>query len=408
MTATIAPDARRTRSRTGRSRPTGRRPQNQNNPAPLTEDDVLVDVRGILDIRDNNGFVRTDGYLPGPDDVYVSSGLIKRYGLRRGDEIVGAVREGETGNKANPLVRLDSVNGADPESARRRPEFYDLTPLFPQERLRLETDARNLTARVIDLVMPIGKGQRALIVAPPKAGKTMILQNIANAISRNNPEVHLMVVLVDERPEEVTDMQRSVQGEVIASTFDRHPSDHKAAAELAVGRAQRLVERGQDVVILLDNLTRLGRAYNNDASNSGRILSGGIDAAALYPPKRILGAARNVENGGSLTIIAAALVETGSTGDTVIFEEFKGTGNAELKLDRRLAEKRVFPAIDLDSSGTRKEDILLAPDELVIIQKLRRVLASRDSQGLELLLQKLRETRSNVEFLMQISGTTSL
>jgi transcription termination factor Rho len=408
MTSTIAPEARRTRSRTGRSRTTGRRPQNQN-PAPVTEDDVLVDVRGILDVRDNHGFVRTDGYLPGPDDVYVAAGLIKRYGLRRGDEIVGAVREGETGNKANPLVRLDTVNGTDPEQARRRPEFYDLTPLFPQERLRLETDANNLTTRVIDLVMPLGKGQRALIVAPPKAGKTMILQNIANAISRNNPEVHLMVVLVDERPEEVTDMQRSVKGEVIASTFDRPPSDHKAAAELAVERAKRLVERGQDVVILLDNITRLGRAYNNDAPTSGRILSGGIDASALYPPKRILGAARNIENGGSLTIIAAALVETGSNGDTVIFEEFKGTGNAELKLDRKLAEKRVFPAIDLDSSSTRKEDILLAPDELVIIQKLRRVLASRDSQqGLELLLQKLRGSRSNVEFLMQITGSTSI
>jgi len=408
MTSTVAPEARRTRSRTGRSRTTGRRPQNSS-PAPLTDDDVLVEVSGILDLRDNHGFVRTDGYLPGPDDVYVAAGLIKRHGLRRGDEIVGAVREGETGNKANPLVRLDSVNGADPEQARRRPEFYDLTPLFPQERLRLETDASNLTARVIDLVMPLGKGQRALIVAPPKAGKTMILQNIANAISRNNPEVHLMVLLVDERPEEVTDMQRSVKGEVIASTFDRPPSDHKAAAELAVERAKRLVERGQDVVILLDNITRLGRAYNNDSPASGRILSGGIDASALYPPKRILGAARNIENGGSLTIIAAALVETGSNGDTVIFEEFKGTGNAELKLDRKLAEKRGFPAIDLDSSSTRKEDILLAPDELVIIQKLRRVLASRDpQQGLELLLQKLRTSRSNVEFLMQITGTTSL
>jgi len=410
MTATVASDTRRTRSRTGRSRPTGRRNQNQNqNPPPLTDDDVLVPVSGILDLRDNHGFVRTEGYLPSPDDVYVAAGMIKRYGLRRGDEIAGVVREDDGGARANPLVRLDTVNGGDPELAKRRPEFYDLTPLFPQERLRLETDAHNLTTRIIDLVMPIGKGQRALIVAPPKAGKTMILQSIANAIARNNPEVHLMVVLVDERPEEVTDMQRSVKGEVIASTFDRHPSDHKTVAELAVERAKRLVERGQDVVILLDSITRLGRAYNNDASSSGRILTGGIDSAALYPPKRLLGAARNIEGGGSLTIIAAALVETGSAGDTVIFEEFKGTGNAELKLDRRLAEKRMFPAIDLDASGTRKEDILLAPDELVIIQKLRRVLSSRDSQqGMDLLLQKLRESRSNVEFLRQITGTTAI
>ena len=337
----------------------GREPQ-------VNEDDVLVPVAGILDVLDNYAFVRTTGYLSGPNDVYVSMSQVKKYGLRRGDAVTGAVRaaprEGsgdQRRDKYNPLVRLDTINGMEPEEARRRPEFYKLTPLYPQERLRLETEPHILTTRVIDLVMPIGKGQRALIVSPPKAGKTMVLQAIANAITHNNPECHLMVVLVDERPEEVTDMQRSVKGEVIASTFDRPPQDHTTVAELAIERAKRLVELGHDVVVLLDSVTRLGRSYNLAAPASGRIMSGGIDSTALYPPKRFLGAARNIENGGSLTILATALVETGSMMDTVIFEEFKGTGNAELKLDRKIADKRVFPAIDIDPSGTRKEEILL-------------------------------------------------
>ncbi|WP_420837356.1 transcription termination factor Rho [Blastococcus litoris] len=376
----------------------------------VSEDDVLLPVAGILDVLDNYAFVRTSGYLTGPNDVYVSLSQVRRYGLRRGDAITGAVRqprEGERKDKYNALVRLDTVNGLDPEQAKRRPEFTKLTPLYPQERLRLETEAHVLTTRVIDLVMPIGKGQRALIVSPPKAGKTMVLQSLANAITTNNPECHLMVVLVDERPEEVTDMQRSVKGEVIASTFDRPPSDHTTVAELSIERAKRLVEMGHDVVVLLDSITRLGRAYNLAAPASGRILSGGVDSTALYPPKRFLGAARNIENGGSLTIIASALVETGSTMDTVIFEEFKGTGNAEIKLDRRLADKRVFPAVDVNASGTRKEEILMNPDELAIVIKLRRVLAALEpQQALELLLDKLKKTRNNVEFLMQIQKTT--
>ncbi|MDP9406940.1 MAG: transcription termination factor Rho, partial [Actinomycetota bacterium] len=383
----------------------------------LADDDVLVPVAGILDLQDNYAFVRTSGYLPGSNDVYVSLAQVRKHGLRRGDAVTGAVRQPKDGeqpqgqgarrDKFNALVRLDSVNGTTPDDARKRPDFTKLTPLYPQDRLRLETEANVLTTRVIDLVMPLGKGQRALIVSPPKAGKTMVLQAIANAITMNNPECHLMVVLVDERPEEVTDMQRSVKGEVIASTFDRHPSDHTAVAELSIERAKRLVELGHDVVVLLDSITRLGRAYNLAAPASGRILSGGVDSAALYPPKRFLGAARNIENGGSLTIIATALVETGSAGDTVIFEEFKGTGNAELKLDRKLADKRIFPSIDVDASGTRKEEILLAPEELAIVLKLRRVLHALDmNQAMELLLSKMKETRSNVEFLMQIQKTT--
>jgi len=323
---------------------------------------------------------------------------------------VRAARDGEasTRQKFNALVRLDSVNGQDPELAKDRPEFTKLTPLYPNKRLRLETEPHILTTRIIDLVMPVGKGQRALIVSPPKAGKTSILQAVANAITTNNPEVHLMVVLVDERPEEVTDMQRSVKGEVIASTFDRPPADHTMVAELSIERAKRLVEMGRDVVVLLDSITRLGRAYNLAAPASGRILSGGVDSTALFPPKRFLGAARNIENGGSLTIFASALVETGSAGDTVIFEEFKGTGNAELKLDRRIADKRIFPAIDVDQSSTRKEDLLLSPDELAITVKLRRVLSALDSQqALELLLDRLRKTKSNVEFLMQVAKTTN-
>ncbi|MGK5114352.1 transcription termination factor Rho [Geodermatophilus sp. CPCC 205506] len=390
-------------------RPNGRERFEPNEPT-VSEDDVLLPVAGILDVLDNYAFVRTSGYLTGPNDVYVSLSQVRRYGLRRGDAITGAVRqprEGERKDKYNALVRLDTVNGLDPEQARQRPEFTKLTPLYPQERLRLETEPHQLTTRVIDLVMPIGKGQRALIVSPPKAGKTMVLQSIANAITTNNPECHLMVVLVDERPEEVTDMQRSVKGEVIASTFDRPPSDHTTVAELSIERAKRLVEMGHDVVVLLDSITRLGRAYNLAAPASGRILSGGVDSTALYPPKRFLGAARNIENGGSLTIIASALVETGSTMDTVIFEEFKGTGNAEIKLDRRLADKRVFPAVDVNASGTRKEEILMSPDELAIVIKLRRVLAALEpQQALELLLDKLRKTRNNIEFLMQIQKTT--
>ncbi|HEX5739980.1 MAG TPA: transcription termination factor Rho [Pilimelia sp.] len=381
--------------------------------APVTEEELLLPVAGILDVLDNYAFVRTTGYLSGPNDVYVAMSQVKKYGLRRGDAVTGAVRAGRDGgegnrrDKYNPLVRLDTINGMEPEEARRRPEFYKLTPLYPQERLRLESEPHVLTTRVIDLTMPIGKGQRALIVSPPKAGKTMVLQAIANAITHNNPECHLMVVLVDERPEEVTDMQRSVKGEVIASTFDRPPSDHTTVAELAIERAKRLVELGHDVVVLLDSITRLGRAYNLAAPASGRILSGGIDSTALYPPKRFLGAARNIENGGSLTIIATALVETGSAMDNVIFEEFKGTGNAELKLDRKIADKRIFPAIDIHPSGTRKEEILLANEEQVIIHKLRKVLHSLDSQAaLELLLSKLKESRTNVEFLMQIAKTT--
>ena len=376
----------------------------------IAEDDVLLPVAGILDILDNYAFVRTSGYLTGPNDVYVSLAQVRRHGLRRGDAITGAVRqprEGERRDKYNALVRLDTVNGVDPEQAKSRPEFTKLTPLYPQDRLRLETEPHLLTPRIIDMVMPIGKGQRALIVSPPKAGKTMILQAIANAITTNNPETHLMVVLVDERPEEVTDMQRSVKGEVIASTFDRPPTDHTTVAELSIERAKRLVELGHDVVVLLDSITRLGRAYNLAAPASGRILSGGVDSTALYPPKRFLGAARNIEHGGSLTIFATALIETGSTMDTVIFEEFKGTGNAELVLSRKIADKRVFPAVDVIASGTRKEEILLAPEELVIVHKLRRVLNALDpQQAIDLLLDRLKQSRTNVEFLMQIAKST--
>ncbi|HYS42068.1 MAG TPA: transcription termination factor Rho, partial [Pseudonocardiaceae bacterium] len=345
------------------------------------------------------------------NDVYVSLSLVRRYGLRRGDAITGVVRQPRDGEqqrqKFNPLVRVDKINGLDPDQVKDRPEFTKLTPLYPNERLRLETESHILTTRVIDLVMPVGKGQRALIVSPPKAGKTMVLQSIANAITTNNPECHLMVVLVDERPEEVTDMQRSVRGEVIASTFDRPPSDHTSVAELSIERAKRLVEMGHDVVVLLDSITRLGRAYNLAAPASGRILSGGVDSTALFPPKRFLGAARNIEKGGSLTIFATALVETGSTGDTVIFEEFKGTGNAELKLDRKIADKRVFPAVDVDQSSTRKEELLLSPDELAVTHKLRRVLHALDTQqAIDLLLVQLRKSRTNIEFLMQVAKTT--
>ncbi|MFE9599264.1 transcription termination factor Rho [Streptomyces hokutonensis] len=376
----------------------------------VADDDVLIPVAGILDILDNYAFIRTSGYLPGPNDVYVSLAQVRKNGLRKGDHVTGAVRqpkEGERREKFNALVRLDSVNGMAPEHGRGRPEFNKLTPLYPQDRLRLETDPGVLTTRIIDLVAPIGKGQRGLIVAPPKTGKTMIMQAIANAITHNNPECHLMVVLVDERPEEVTDMQRSVKGEVISSTFDRPAEDHTTVAELAIERAKRLVELGHDVVVLLDSITRLGRAYNLAAPASGRILSGGVDSTALYPPKRFFGAARNIEDGGSLTILATALVDTGSRMDEVIFEEFKGTGNAELKLDRKLADKRIFPAVDVDASGTRKEEILLGSDELAVTWKLRRVLHALDQQqAIELLLDKMKQTKSNAEFLLQIQKTT--
>ncbi|MFI5945015.1 transcription termination factor Rho [Streptomyces uncialis] len=376
----------------------------------INEDDVLIPVAGILDILDNYAFIRTSGYLPGPNDVYVSLAQVRKNGLRKGDHITGAVRQpkdGERREKFNALVRLDSVNGMAPELGRGRPEFNKLTPLYPQDRLQLETEGGVLTTRIIDLVSPIGKGQRGLIVAPPKTGKTMIMQAVANAITHNNPECHLMVVLVDERPEEVTDMQRSVKGEVISSTFDRPAEDHTTVAELAIERAKRLVELGHDVVVLLDSITRLGRAYNLAAPASGRILSGGVDSTALYPPKRFFGAARNIEDGGSLTILATALVDTGSRMDEVIFEEFKGTGNMELKLDRKLADKRIFPAVDVDASGTRKEEILLSPDELGIVWKLRRVLHALDQQqAIELLLDKMRQTKSNAEFLLQIQKTT--
>ncbi|WP_254003973.1 transcription termination factor Rho [Corynebacterium mastitidis] len=378
----------------------------------------LEQVAGILDMVDNNvAFLRTTGYHPSSADVYVSGQLIRKCGLRGGDAIVGQVKQGQTQTrghgrnkqKYNNLVRVDTVNGMAVEEARQRPHFAKLTPLYPNQRLRLETEQKILTTRVIDLIMPIGKGQRALIVSPPKAGKTTILQNVANAISVNNPECYLMVVLVDERPEEVTDMQRSVNGEVIASTFDRPPSEHTAVAELAIERAKRLVEQGRDVVVLLDSITRLGRAYNNSSPASGRILSGGVDSNALYPPKRFLGAARNIENGGSLTIIATAMVETGSAGDTVIFEEFKGTGNAELKLDRKISERRVFPAVDVGPSGTRKDELLLAPEEARLVHKLRRILAALDNQqAIDLLIKQLKKTKNNGEFLMQVASSAPM
>jgi transcription termination factor Rho len=377
----------------------------------IGEDDVLVPVGGLVDIMDNYSFIRTGGYLPGPNDVYVSQGQVRKYGLRKGDVVTGQVRqlrEGETRQKYNPLITLETINGLPYEEARGRVEFGKLVPLYPQERLRLETEPNILTTRVIDLIAPIGKGQRGLIVSPPKAGKTMVLQSIANAITTNNPECHLMVVLVDERPEEVTDMQRSVKGEVIASTFDRPADDHTTIAELAIERAKRLVEMGHDVVVLLDSITRLGRAYNIAAPASGRILSGGVDSAALYPPKKFFGAARNIEDGGSLTILATALVDTGSRMDEVIFEEFKGTGNMELILDRKMADKRIFPAVNVVASGTRKEEILMGTEELNIVWKLRRVLHALEPQAaLELLLEKMKGTKSNVEFLMQIQKTTA-
>jgi transcription termination factor Rho len=376
----------------------------------VSEDDILVPAAGILDVLDNYAFVRTSGYLPGPNDVYVALSMVKRYGLRKGDAITGAVKQpqdGERKEKFNPLVRIDTVNGADPDAAKHRQDFSKLTPLYATERLRLETEPNILITRIADIVTPIGKGQRGLIVSPPKAGKTMVLQALANAITTNNPEVHLMVVLVDERPEEVTDMQRTVKGEVIASTFDRPADDHTTVAELAIERAKRLVELGHDVVVLLDSITRLGRAYNIAAPASGRILSGGVDSSALYPPKRFFGAARNIEDGGSLTILATALIETGSKMDEVIFEEFKGTGNMELRLRREFADRRIFPAIDVVASSTRREELLMSKDETAVTWKLRRVLSALDGQAaLELLIGKLKESKSNIEFLLQVNKTT--
>ncbi|MCS4489831.1 MULTISPECIES: transcription termination factor Rho [unclassified Corynebacterium] len=410
------------RGRRGRRGRDGRdnRDSRDNQDEREAKEENIQEAAGILDIVDSNiAFVRTSSYHAGPADVYVNNQMIRRLGLRSGDYIVGGVRVGgnndNRGNygrgrnrqKYNPLVRVDSVNGMTVEEAKARPAFNSLTPLYPNQRLRLETEQNILTTRVIDLIMPIGKGQRALIVSPPKAGKTTVMQNIANAIATNNPECYLMVVLVDERPEEVTDMQRSVKGEVISSTFDRPPSEHTAVAELAIERAKRLVEQGQDVVVLLDSITRLGRAYNNSSPASGRILSGGVDSNALYPPKRFLGAARNIENGGSLTIIATAMVETGSAGDNVIFEEFKGTGNAELKLDRKIAERRVFPAVDVNPSGTRKDELLLAPEEARLMHKLRRILSALDNQqAIDLLIKQLKKTKSNREFMMQIASSS--
>jgi len=405
----------RSRRRRGRDRNRSGGPATQggqrNEPdTTILEDDVLIPAAGILDVLDNYAFVRTSGYLPGTDDVYLSLSMVRKFGLRRGDAIVGQVRqprEGERKEKFNPMVKVDSVNGADPETATNRVEFAKLTPLYPSDRLRLETVPTNLIGRVIDIAAPIGKGQRGLIVSPSKAGKTMIMQSIANSITTNNPECHLMVVLVDERPEEVTDFERSVKGEVISSTFDRPASDHTTVAELAIERAKRLVELGHDVVVLLDGITRLGRAYNLAAPASGRILSGGVDSAALYPPKRFFGAARNIENGGSLTILATALIESGSKMDEVIFEEFKGTGNMEIRLRRDFADKRLFPAIDAVQSGTRREELLMSREELAIVWKLRRVLSGLDGQqALELLLERLKKSQSNIEFLMQVQKTT--
>jgi transcription termination factor Rho len=404
--------SRRSRRRRGRERGNRQQPGGQRNEPDTTilDDDVLTPAAGILDVLDNYAFVRTSGYLPGADDVYVSLSMVRKYGLRRGDAVVGQVRqprEGERKEKFNPMVRIDSVNGADPEASRSRVDFAKLTPLYPNERLRLETEPTNLIGRVIDIAAPIGKGQRGLIVSPAKAGKTMIMQSIAKSITTNNPECHLMVVLVDERPEEVTDFERSTKGEVISSTFDRPAADHTMVAELAIERAKRLVELGHDVVVLLDGITRLGRAYNLAAPASGRILSGGVDSAALYPPKKFFGAARNIENGGSLTILATALIESGSKMDEVIFEEFKGTGNMEIRLRRDFADKRLFPAIDAVQSGTRREELLMSKEELQIVWKLRRVLSGLEGQqALELLIERLKKTQTNVEFLMQVQKTT--
>lgn len=417
-------DKRQNENRQNENRQNDNRQNDRNNDNEQSADvdeEVLIPVAGIFDTAGNQSYLRTGGYLPGTNDAAVSPQIVKQYGLRRGDAIVGAVRqrgenEGRNNNnrgrnqhrkfthqKLNQLVQIDSINSLTPEESAARPEFGKLTPLYPQETLRLETSPKAMTPRAIDLVSPIGKGQRGLIVSPPKAGKTMVMQQIAMAVAQNYPAVHLMVVLVDERPEEVTDMKRLVKGEVIASTFDRPASDHTIVAELAIERAKRLVELGQDVVVLLDSLTRLSRAYNLAAPASGRILSGGVDAAALYPPKKFFGAARNIEEGGSLTIIASALVETGSKMDEVIFEEFKGTGNMELRLSRQLADRRIFPAIDVNASGTRREELLFNQEELKVIWQVRRALGTLDvPEASDFLLGRLRKTESNAEFLVSI------
>ncbi len=397
--------SRRNRRRRGRDRDRTARSTREPD-TEVREDDVLVPAAGILDILDNYAFVRTGGYLAGTDDVYLSLSMVRRYGLRRGDAIAGQVRqprEGERREKFNPMVRVDSVNGVEPEQAKTRVEFTALTPVSPTDRLRLETGPDDLTGRLIDLAAPVGKGQRGLIVSPARAGKTALLQSVANAITANNPECHLMVVLVDERPEEVTDFERSIKGEVIASTFDRPALDHTTVAELAVERAKRLVELGHDVVLLLDGLTRLGRAYNLAAPASGRILSGGVDSSALFPPKRFFGAARNIENGGSLTILATVVVDSGSRVDEIFFEELRGTENLELRLRADFAERRQFPAIDVVASGTRREELLLSKEEVEIIGKLRRELADGDRvESHAALLQRLRNTRTNYELLMKV------
>lgn len=384
-------------------------PQEERDAAPAVSREEAISVAGVVDVLDSYAFIRTSGYLPGPNDVYVSMGQVKKYGLRKGDAVKGTIRAPHDGDRRNqrqkfvPLQSIDEINGMSVEEAMNRPQFNKLTPLYPNERLRQETSPNRLTGRLIDIVAPIGKGQRGLIVSPPKAGKTITLQNIANAITTNNPEVHLMVVLVDERPEEVTDMERTVQGEVISSTFDRPASDHTIVAELAIERAKRLVELGQDVVVLLDSMTRLARAYNIAAPASGRILSGGVDAQALYPPKKFFGAARNIENGGSLTIISSALVETGSKMDEVIFEEFKGTGNMELRLSRELADKRMFPAIDINASGTRREELITDPHELPVIYRLRRLLGGLEpEQAYQTLVPRLKKTATNRDFFASL------
>lgn len=401
--------SRRNRRRRGRDRGERERETSAEPAAPVE----LTDVEGILDLREEGfGFLRSSAYLPSPKDVYVAISVVRKYGLRKGDHVVGGARAANANEKYPALVRVDQINASDPEMAKVRAKFEELTPLFPDMKLVLETpkDPANVTARIVDLVSPIGKGQRGLIVSPPKAGKTTIMKHIAHCIEANNPDVFLMVLLVDERPEEVTDMRRSVKGEVVASTFDRPAEEHTAVSELALERAKRLVELGHDVVIILDGITRLARAYNLAQPASGRIMSGGVDSGALYPPKKFFGAARNVEEGGSLTILATALVETGSRMDEVIFEEFKGTGNMELRLDRRLAERRLYPAIDVNGSSTRHEELLFDKDQLSQVWKLRRVLNALSSEGnsapsLELLIDKVRSTKSNAEFLMEIAKT---
>ena len=364
-------------------------------------------MKGILDIlSEGYGFLRTNGYLQGPKDIYVSQSQIRRFHLRQGDEVYGQVRPPKENEKYNALLRIEKVNDSDPEAIRKRRPFESLTPIYPMDRLRLETTTQNITARIIDLVAPIGKGQRGLIVSPPKAGKTTILKDIANSVATNNPEVYIMVLLVDERPEEVTDMERSVKGEVISSTFDQPSENHIQVSELVLQRAKRLVEHGKDVLILLDSITRLARAYNLSIPASGRVLSGGVDSTALFPPKRFFGAARNIEFGGSLTILATALIETGSRMDEVIFEEFKGTGNMEINLDRKLADKRIFPAIDITKSGTRKEELLMDDEEAGLVWKLRRILHEKEPEvAIEQLIDYMRKTKTNLDFLNIIKAS---